>query len=75
MKKFIGFLFHGNIFKDIFWELQLFGLIREFSDGLTFFEFKINWDRYEDDHSPAFQVELTILNIYNHFWIYKNNFL
>jgi len=38
-----------------------------------FWEFNINWDRYEDDHSPAFQLELTILNCYNHLWVYKNN--
>jgi hypothetical protein len=66
----------GNLWekKMIFWEIQLFSLIRNFSDGITFFNFKINLDRYEDDHSPAFQIELTLFNFYSHLWIYQNNY-
>ena len=59
--------------KNIFWEIQAFDFIRSFKDGITFFNLKINLDRYIDEHSPAFQFELTILNCYNHIWIYKNN--
>ena len=72
----IGFVKHGTISekKRIHWEIQLFAMIRSFSDGFTLFKFNFNWDRYEDDHSPAFQIELTIFNIYNHFWIYQNNY-
>jgi len=72
----IGFVKHGTLSekKRIYWEIQLFAMIRSFSDGLTLFKFNFNWDRYEDDHSPAFQIELTIFNIYNHFWIYQNNY-
>jgi hypothetical protein len=73
----IGFVEHGTISekKRIHWEVQLFANIRSFSDGLTLFKFNINFDRYKSDHSPALQIELTIFNIYNHFWIYQNNIL
>jgi hypothetical protein len=73
---FIGFTPHGTISKSkrIYWEAQLFAVIRSFKDGVTFYNFKLNWDRYEDDHSPAFQIELTILNLYFHFWVYQNNY-
>jgi hypothetical protein len=72
----IGILNWGTISKKrrIYWESQLFAFIRSFEDGITFFKFNVNWDRYEDDHSPRFQIELTILNCYNHLWIYQNNY-
>ena len=40
----IGFTPHGTISKKkrIYWEGQFFSLIREFSDGITFFQFKMN---------------------------------
>lgn len=71
----IGIVKFGTLSKkrNLFWEIQLFAVIRPFSDGINIFKFNINWDRYEDDHSPAFQLELTILNCYNHLWVYKNN--
>ena len=72
----IGFVKYGTIShkKRIYWETQLFSLTRSFSDGLTLFRFNINFDRYVSDHAPAFQIELTIFNLYNHFWIYQNNY-
>ena len=72
----IGLVKYGTISekKRIHWEIQLFAMIRSFSDGLTLFKFNINFDRYESDHSPALQIELTIFNIYNHLWIYQNNY-
>jgi hypothetical protein len=72
----IGFTPYGTISKKkrIYWEAQLFGLIRSFSDGITFLSLKINLDRYIDDHSPVFQVEFTLFNLYFHFWIYQNNY-
>ena len=72
----IGIINHGTLFKKkiIYWETQLFAITRSFKDGITFFRLNINCDRYEDDHSPAFQIELTILNCYNHLWIYQNNY-
>lgn len=68
--------FYGTISnkKRIYWELQVFSFVRSFKDGITFFKIDINLDRYEDDHSPAFQIELTVLNCYNHFWVYQNNY-
>jgi hypothetical protein len=76
MKLFLGLVKYGTISKkkNVFWETQLFASIREFKDGITFFEFKINLDRFKSEHTPSFQIELTILNIYNHLWIYQNNF-
>lgn len=72
----IGLVHYGTLSKkkQIYWEIQLFAFIRSFKDGITFFKFNINWDRFESDHTPAFQIELTILNCYNHFWIYQNNY-
>jgi hypothetical protein len=71
----IGFTPHGTISKSkrIYWEAQLFAITRSFKDGVTFYNFKLNWDRYKDEHSPAFQIELTILNLYFHFWVYQSN--
>jgi hypothetical protein len=71
----IGFTSHGTISKTkkIFWETQLFANVREFSDGITFFRFNFNWDKYKGEHSPSIQIELTIFNYYNHLWIYQNN--
>jgi hypothetical protein len=71
--KSIGFVFFTKLFKNYFLEMQLFAFIRSFSDGITFFECKVNLDRYKSEHSPAFQLELTILNMYNHIWIYQTN--
>jgi hypothetical protein len=74
MKGFIGFIFYRQLPKRFNLELQLLAPIRSFRDGVTFFEFKINFDRWKSEHTPAFQIELTILNLYNHIWIYQNNF-
>ena len=73
----MGFTPHGTLSnkKRIYWEAQLFAIVRSFKDGITFYNFNINWDRYMDDHTPAFQIELTILNLYFHFWVYQNNYV
>jgi len=72
----IGYVLFGTLSKTkrIYWELQLFAMPREWSDGITFFKFDINWDRYKSEHTPAFQIELTILNVYNQLLINQNNF-
>ena len=72
----LGFFRYGiiSIKKRIYWEGQLFAKIRDYKDGITFFEFRINFDRFISEHSPSFQIELTILNLYNHLWIYQNNY-
>lgn len=74
-KGFSGLNSSGSLSKKkrIWWEVQLFAVIREWKDGITFFKFHVNWDRYVDDHSPAFQIELVMLNVYSHLWIYQNN--
>ena len=71
----IGFVKHGTLSKKkrLYWEVQLFAFVRSFKDGITFFRFNLNFDGYVSDHSPAFQIELTIFNLYSHFWVYQNN--
>jgi len=69
----IGLVVYGKLFKNNYYEIQLFARVREFKDGLTFFEFKCNLDRFKSEHTPAFQLELTILNLYNHIWVYQTN--
>jgi hypothetical protein len=72
----IGFVKHGTLSekKRLYWEVQLFALTRSLADGLTLFKFNFNFDRYRSDHSPAFQIELTIFNVYSHFWVYQSNY-
>jgi hypothetical protein len=71
----LGFMPHGTISKKkrIHWEGQFLAFVRDFKDGITFFKLRLNLDLYKDSHSPAFQIELTIFNVYNHIWIYQNN--
>jgi hypothetical protein len=71
----LGFVRHGilSVKRRIYWETQLFARVRDWSDGITFFEFKINLNRWVGEHSPAFQLELTILNVYNCIQINQNN--
>jgi len=54
--------FSGEINEDYGWEIALFHKLRNFSDGITFFEMKINWDRYLADHSPRFCIHIVIMN-------------
>jgi hypothetical protein len=72
----LGFVKYGVISqkKRIFWETQLFATIRSWKEGITFFRFKLNLDTYISEHTPSFQIELTIFNVYSHLWIYQNNF-
>ena len=44
-------------------EADFFRKIRKFEDGVTFFEFTFNWDRWEGSHNPHFQLMLTFLNL------------
>lgn len=67
----LGLIKHGPLFKDYYYEFQLFAIVRSFSDGITFFKFYINLDRWESEHTPAFQIEFTFFNVYSHFWIHK----
>jgi len=69
----IGLLIYGKLFKKWYCEIQLFAFTRSIKDGITLFNFNINLDGYKSEHTPAFQIELTVLNMYNHFWIYQSN--
>lgn len=60
--------------KKIHWEVQLLAIPRSFKDGITFFNFDINWDRFVSEHTPSLKIELTLFNIFNSIHIYKNNF-
>ena len=55
--------FGREISKNYGWELTLFNKIREYCDGMTFCEIRINWDRYEADHCPRFEFHIIILNL------------
>jgi len=58
--------------KDYAIEFLWFHMVRDFIDGISFFEFEINWDRFEDDHKPGFNIFLIIFNcMIFQFWIYN----
>lgn len=53
----------GNtINKDYAWEIAALHKLRQFSDGISFIEFNVNWDRYIADHTPRFDIMLVICN-------------
>jgi len=56
-------LWNGIINKNYAWEFSALHMFRQFADGISFFEFHINWDRYLADHTPKFDIMLIILNI------------
>ena len=44
------------------WELNLFYKLREWKDGITFFELDCSLDKYIGDHTPRFDFHLILLN-------------
>lgn len=60
--------FWGRLPYYMTWELLLIHKLREFSDGITFFELKVNTDFHEDinthvtSHNPQLIFNLVILN-------------
>ena len=54
--------FHGKIYENYGWELEFFNKYRNFSDGIEFLNLIVNWDKYESDHKPSFEIALKILN-------------
>jgi hypothetical protein len=52
----------GTISEDYGWEITVFHKLRQTSDGVIFFDGKINWDRYLADHSPRFEMHLVIFD-------------
>lgn len=69
----IGFVWFGKLSKNYNIELQLLSRTREFTDGITFFNFNMNCDLYVGDHKPSFEIELTVFNVYNAFSIFNIN--
>jgi len=55
-------IFNNKINKNYGWELALFHKLRNFSDGVSIIDFKINWDRYLADHTPRFELHFIFLN-------------
>lgn len=61
--------FWGKIpFTKLSWEVILFWKIREFKDGISFFEFNVNVDLYDPleyakfYYRPHFRIHLVVLN-------------
>ena len=44
-------------------DISLFRKVREYSDGISFLDGGIEWDRYEGDHKPSFKIWLLVCNI------------
>jgi len=51
-----------NITKKWALDCGLFYKVRNFKDGITFFEFLINLDLYKRDHNPQFKLNLIVFN-------------
>jgi hypothetical protein len=43
-------------------EISLFHKLRNFSDGISFFEFTSNLDLYKGEHNPKFRLMLVVMN-------------
>ena len=54
--------FGGKINKNYGWDFSALHKYRDFSDGISFFEFDVTWDRFLSDHKPSFQFIISILN-------------
>lgn len=61
--------FWGSIpFTNIKWEILFFYKLRQFKDGVSFFEFKINLDLYDPleyvkfYYKPSFNIHLVVFN-------------
>ncbi len=52
----------GKLTTNYGFEVTIFHKLREFSDGVSIFDGKINWDRYKADHSPRFELFLMLFN-------------
>ena len=74
--------FNGQFKETRFaWELSMFHKLRELSDGMSFFEFKVNYDKYVGDHTPRFDIFLVTFNytildfsIYNVYHVDQENY-
>lgn len=55
-------LFGKQLSKSYGCEVALFHKNRAISDGLTVFEGKLNWDRFEGDHAPRLEFHFIVFN-------------
>lgn len=44
------------------WEINIFHKYRELSDGLSFVELNIGYDKYMADHNPRFGIMFALCN-------------
>lgn len=51
-----------NLTKEYALDFGLFYKVRNFKDGITFFEFLFNLDLYKRDHNPQIRFNLVICN-------------
>jgi hypothetical protein len=56
------YFFNDIPYTKFAWELNLFHKYRDFSDGISFIEFNINYDKYICDHNPKFEMMFCIFN-------------
>ena len=53
---------NGKINVNYGWELTLFQQVRDFTDGITFFEETLNWDRNQIKQIPKLEARLILFN-------------
>ncbi len=51
-----------NLTKEYSLDFGLFYKVRNFKDGITFFEFLFNLDLYKADHNPQIRFNLVVFN-------------
>ena len=68
-------IWFGTKLSDNFaWEISLFHFMRKFSDGLSLFQFSLDFDWYKGDHNPKFSLMLIVINtVIIEFSIYNVN--
>jgi len=68
------FSYYNNLNKYFGFEINILHWIQDISEGIIFFEFVLNWNRFENENTPTFEIMLNILN-WNvlDFIIYKLN--
>jgi hypothetical protein len=64
-------VFSLKISKNYAVELSLLRKIRQFKDGISFFELITKLDLYRGDHNPRFEISLMVLN----FMVFEFNLL
>ena len=50
----------GKITTNYGFEITILHKLRKFSDGISIFDGKINWDRYKADHSPRVVIAISL---------------